>query len=161
MIESEQGIGNPHEQGIDLDWKLVGIGLLPQALNEWTVVSTMLDLAKTRTSDEDKQELANVLSDLKPVPYADYLASITKQSEHQKAVRISDMEAVRVYDGLVGKYNALVADISGENLDDRIPEISEILTEAFGLFGKNWPPIQQNGDGNDPESIGPSEQILQ
>ncbi len=151
MRESEPITEDPHEQGIELDWQLVGIGLLPQALNEWTVVSTMLDLAQTRTSYEEKQELANVLSDLKPVPYADYLASITKQSEHQKAVTISDMEAVREYDELVEKYNALAADISGDNLDDKIPKISAILTEAFGLFGEKWPPPDQTNLGELPE----------
>ena len=155
MIESEPGILEetcPPERGVDLDWHLVGIGLLPQALNEWTVVSSMLDLAKTRTSDQDKQELANVLSDLKPVPYADYLASIARPSERLKAIRISDQEAVRIYDELVGKYNTLTADISGQNLDDKIPEISKILAESFGLFGKKWPPANQITTENTPES---------
>jgi len=134
---------DPREQGIDLDWHIMGIGLLPQALNEWTVISTMLDLAETRTNDQDKQELANVLSDLKPVSYNKYLASVTKQSEHQKAVKMSDLEAVQKYDELVEKYNVLAANLSGENLDEKIPQISTILTEAFGLFGKKWPPEDQ------------------
>ena len=142
---------DPHERGIELDWQLVGEGLLPQAKTEWVHISTMVSLAEERTTAEDKQELAAVLNDIKPVSYAGYLASLAKQSERQKAVDFSNSESVAAYDQLVGQYRSLTADLSGENLDEKIPEISRIITEALGLFGENWPPPDQTNLKNLPE----------
>ena len=147
-MKTEFGAGpgepQPERAVKEFDLVAVGKGLLPQALNEWNVASSMVAFIPERTTHGARQDLVTALNSHKPVPYLNYIKQIIGSGDQERAIRISNSEAILEYDNLVEQYSAVVAGLTVENLEEKGAAMADILVNLFRLFGQSWPPASQN-----------------
>jgi len=117
-------------------FKVVGEGLVSQAIGEWSAVSTMFDPdIKNHTDD-----IINFLKVARPVYYYNYLTTQFAPEQRDEIRNLSDEEAVHKYNRLVDEYNTILDGLTEENFTDQSAKIISILKDVFSLFGENWSP---------------------